>query len=53
MRNGLVEGSGDGEDRVGMIGGQKLLLILVVDLEVMLQELKEKREKIVACWHDL
>ena len=39
MGDGPVEDGGDGEDGVRMVGGQKLLLVLVVDLEIMLQEL--------------
>ena len=42
-RNSLVVNGGEGENRVGVVGGQKLLLVLVVKLEVMLKELKKTK----------
>ena len=36
----LVQDGGEGKDRVGVVGGQQLLLVLVVKVEIMLKELR-------------
>ena len=39
----LVQGGGEGKERFGVVGGQKVLFILVVKFEIMLQELDSRK----------